>query len=265
MQRNQCKHLIKTESFKAHSTTHLTVLQSVSFLSVLILSLFSVCELMDLGSFRSNFDSWRINTWPKIFLSMDHIKTSLFFVALFECVYVCTLYLFVFAFGILHMRLWLVVVIILLVKMPNKNVWGENVLSYLSILTLFAIHWNLKYFKCDEFFRHIIEWCNLILRTHSNPNTCALWQPCTPCKESTPTAATAAASAAEIFFIKRYLSFVYEKANYITVNKNIINSSSISSKWNQCEAEHTEAFEPSHIFSCGSFLVFFHFHLMKIN
>lgn len=37
------KHLIKTESFKAHSTTHLTVLQSVSFLSVLILSLFSVC------------------------------------------------------------------------------------------------------------------------------------------------------------------------------------------------------------------------------
>lgn len=34
---------------------------------------------------------------------------------------------------------------------------------------LFAIHWNLKYFKCDEFFRHIIEWCNLILRTHSNP------------------------------------------------------------------------------------------------
>lgn len=122
---------------------------------------------------------------------------------------------------------------------------------------LFAIHWNLKYFKCDEFFRHIIEWCNLILRTHSNPNTCALWQPCTPCKESTPTAATAAASAAEIFFIKRYLCFVYEKANYITVNKNIINSSSISSKRNQCEAEHTEAFEPSHIFSCGSFLVFF--------
>lgn len=115
------KHLIKTESFKAHSTTHLTVLQSVSFLSVLILSLFSVCELMDLGSFRSNFDSWRINTWPKIFLSMDHIKTSLFFVALFECVYVCTLYLFLFAFGILHMRLWLVVVIILLVKMPKQK------------------------------------------------------------------------------------------------------------------------------------------------